>query len=197
MAFWSDNTLEPLRKFRFRVQLKGKTYWWAKSVTQPSPEVSMNEYQLVNHKIKFPGIVTWNDVDITIVDVGKKGLNLYKDLKASGYSFNGGQDGLVKDPFKGKTAIIEKLDSGGKTIETWTLYNPFIKGIKYGDLDYSADDLLEITLTLAYDSAELAKGQVSQASLAPRGNVADGAAPAGNVEVGEGELQEKEEDEDK
>ena len=40
-------------------------------------------------------------------------------------------------------------------VEEWELINPFIKAINYGDLDYASDDLLEITLTVAYDSATL------------------------------------------
>ena len=58
---------------------------------------------------------------------------------------------------KGAAALgniqIEQLDSTGATVERWTLQNPFIKGVKYGDLDYSAEDLVEITLTLRYDWA--------------------------------------------
>ena len=81
MAFWTDKGaagVEPLRKFRFKIQLgNDSVMWWAKSVTQPSPEVSISEHQLINHKIKFPGIATWSDIDITIVDIGKKRKRIY------------------------------------------------------------------------------------------------------------------------
>jgi len=158
MAFWSANTLEPLRKFRFQIQFgsgEGDIMWWAKSVTQPSLDVSMSEHQLINHKIKYPGIVTWNDIDITLVDIGEKGKQFYKELTDYGYKFEGPKDGIIKEQFKGKVLNIQKLNAAGTTIETWNLINPFIKSIKYGDLDYSSDDLLEITITVAYDSATL------------------------------------------
>jgi hypothetical protein len=157
VAFWTESTLEPLRKYRFRVNLGDGELWWAKTVTQPSPEVSMGEYQLVNHKIKYPGIVTWNDIDIVLVDVGEKGIELYKKLGDVGYNFASGGDGVEKEQYGGKLVVIEKINANGDIIEVWTLYNPFIKGIKNGDLDYSSDDLLDITLTLAYDSAHLGK----------------------------------------
>ena len=67
MAFWSEKENEPLRKFRFTVTF-GEELWYAKSVTKPSFDVSVSEYQLVNHKIKYPGIVTWSDIEIVIVD---------------------------------------------------------------------------------------------------------------------------------
>jgi hypothetical protein len=157
MSFWSRPDLEPLRKFRFQIQIgSSEVMWWAKSVTQPSPDVSMGEYQLINHKIKYPGIVTWNDVDITMVDVGEKGKKFYEKLTESGYLFGAeGTDGMVKEQYKSQTFVIEKLNAAGEVIETWELINPFIKSVKYSDLDYSSDDLVEITLTVAYDSATL------------------------------------------
>ena len=161
MTFWSTNTLEPLRKFRFQIQFGNDIMWWAKSVTQPSPDVSMSEYQLINHKIKYPGIVTWNDIDITMVEPNKDskvGFKLFNELKGSGYytdPTNGATDGLKKNVFSGEDILITKIDADGELVETWKLINPFIKAIKYGDLDYSSDDLLEIIITVAYDSATL------------------------------------------
>ena len=162
MAFWANRNLEPLRKFRFEIQFGNEMMWYAKSVTQPSAEVSTSEYQLINHKIKYPGIVTWNDVEIVLVDFkpdpgeSSKGKKLRNQLAAWGYSPEGASDGIVKEQYSGKSYyVINKLDANGNIIETWELKNPFIKSIKYGDLDYSGDDLLEITITVAYDSATL------------------------------------------
>ena len=140
----------------------GEMMWWAKSVTQPSAEISVSEYQLINHKIKYPGIVTWNDIDITLVDVGDKGQRLLFDLESYGYDFRDTlKDGVSKikadvgTPRELFQLLIIKYDDEGDIIETWTLINPFFKAIKYGDLDYSSDELLEVTLTVAYDSATL------------------------------------------
>lgn len=156
MAFWIERDNEPLRKFRFKIQVgEDSVMWWAKSVTQPSPDVSMSEHQLINHKIKYPGIVTWNDIDINIVDIDKKGLEYFNKLISVGYNRSGNNDGIRKSQYGSQVFSIQKIDAGGTPIETWDLINPFIKSIKYGDLDYSSDDLLEVTLTVAYDSATL------------------------------------------
>jgi len=53
------------------------------------------------------------------------------------------------------TALITQLDADGNPIETWTLWNAFITSLKFGDLDYSSDDLSEVTMTLRYDWARL------------------------------------------
>ena len=52
------------------------------------------------------------------------------------------------------TITIEQLNSEAKALETWTLKNPFIKTFKWGDLDYSSDDLIEMEMEIRYDWAE-------------------------------------------
>ena len=168
MSFWTDKTLEPLRKFRFSIQIgEDSQLWWAKSVSKPAFDITTNEYQLINHKFKYPGIVTWNDIDIVIVDFKKnetdsddspktKGIGYYKHLVDHGYHLDGTSvDGIQKVQYAGKPFVIKQLDSTGEAIETWTLINPWIKSVKFGDLDYSSDDLIEITITVSYDSAKL------------------------------------------
>ena len=156
MAFWSTNTIEPLRKFRFQVTL-GEVLYHAKTAGKPSFDVSQSEYQLINHKIKYPGIATWNDIEVTIVDsVDKKfGVSYYNKLLESGYNFEGNNDGIKKQQYNDGDIIITQIDAAGNPHEEWTLKNAFIKSVKFGDLDYSSDDLMEITITIAYDSAEL------------------------------------------
>ena len=53
---------------------------------------------------------------------------------------------------------IYQIDSNGKTIELWTLKNPILKSIKWGELDYSSDDFVEYSIEVAYDWAEMESG---------------------------------------
>ena len=157
MAFWASNNVIPLRKFRFTIQIGNESiFWYAKSVTQPSFDISISEHRLVNHVIKYPGITTWNDVDIVLVDVEGQGKSYYEKLTKIGYNYTGsGKDGMKKSQYSDKPFIIQRLKDDGEIQDTWKLINPFIKSVKYGDLDYSSEDLLEITITVAYDSAEI------------------------------------------
>lgn len=52
---------------------------------------------------------------------------------------------------------IKQIDGDGKTIETWTLHNPFISNIDYGKLDYGSEEIVDINFTLNYDYATLSK----------------------------------------
>jgi len=49
--------------------------------------------------------------------------------------------------------IIRQIDSEGKNVEAWKLHNPWIKDVKFGDLDYDSEELLNVDVTVRYDNA--------------------------------------------
>ena len=55
----------------------------------------------------------------------------------------------------GSQLQIIQLNARGEAVERWTLYNPLISKISWGDLDYGDDGLVECTLDVVYDWAEL------------------------------------------
>tara|TARA_Y100000593_G_scaffold85884_1_gene163617 strand:- start:4295 stop:4813 length:519 start_codon:yes stop_codon:yes gene_type:complete len=160
MAFWNLGDVTPVRKYRFSFSLGGSNkekeqtpWWWAKTVSKPSYEVNTSEYQLINHKFKYPGVLVWQDVNIVIVDVGGKAKSLMDEIKGFGYKKPTDKSkGIEKQ--KANCNIIQ-YDDQGASIEKWTLNNVFIKSINFGDLDYSSDEFVELQLTLMYDWAEL------------------------------------------
>lgn len=161
MSFWTSTDIEPKRNFRFRLS-NGKSFhwWWAKTVDRPSFDVSSGEYQLINHKFKYPGIATWKPISITVVDVGQVINELHSELQLSGYTNpaeTGQAVGLQKD-YTSSTIDkmkIEQLKGDGTPAETWTLYGAFITSVSLSKLDYSSDDLSDITIEIAYDYATL------------------------------------------
>ena len=54
----------------------------------------------------------------------------------------------------GGRVFIHTIDEDGTPIETWKLYNPWIKSVNFGDLDYESDDLVNVELTMRYDWAD-------------------------------------------
>ena len=80
MAFWKENTAQPKRKFRYQVQFGNTTvngqgsagsseaYWWAKTIKIPSFTLETAEHHYLDNKYNFPGRVTWEDVEMTLVD---------------------------------------------------------------------------------------------------------------------------------
>ena len=158
MSFWTEATLEPKRNFRFKL-LDGDqtTWWWAKSVDKPSFDISNGEYQLINHKFKYPGIVTWKPISLIVADVGDVINLLVDELRELGYvdpSSEVPMEGLAKAN-KGfiEGLSIQQLNADGEPVETWTIKGAFMTSLSFSRLDYGSDDITEITIEVAYDYA--------------------------------------------
>ena len=67
------------------------------------------------------------------------------------------------------TVYIEQVDSDGKPLETWTLWNAFITEVKYGDMSYGEDELTEMSVTLKYDWARVETANASAAVAGSEG----------------------------
>jgi hypothetical protein len=174
MAFWTDASgKDPKRKYRFVVILgnmpNGAT-WYAKTVKKPSPTITEIDHSFLNHKFYYPGRVEWEAVDVTLVDPisPDAAAATAAILQASGYNpprnVNDTQTiskQKAVDALNGVT--IQQIDSDGNAMETWTLWNPFITGINYGDLSYEDDALSEISLTIRYDWAVLETANAAEA----------------------------------
>ena len=179
MAFWTDKTLEPKRKYRFIVRFSGfdgGLTFAAKKVTKPKMSVTKTEHKYVNHTFKFPGRVTWGDVEITLVDPANPDVakGLTSIIEASGYIIPKTPSDLTTiskasavtmlgsvtieqwgDNHPGNFSSDGLPEGPDGRLETWRLKNAWISDIDFGDLDYDSDDLSEIKMTLTYDWPEL------------------------------------------
>ena len=175
MAFWGtgmdSNVRDPKRKFRFKIEigtLGGGMVWYAKSVTKPQMNVSESEHKFLGHTFKFPGSVTWENIEATLVDPAEEvedaASKLLEIMQGAGYKFPRGPE-VLETISKGKSVealekfIIYQLDGMGNTIEKWTLHNAFLAAINFNDLSYEDEALSEINLTVRYDWAEFSNGQ--------------------------------------
>ena len=176
MPFWSTNfgenaTLkDPKRNHRFIVEFGGiaatpggAVAWYAKTAQKPSFTIAENEHKYLNHTFYYPGGVTWNTVTVTMVDPVDPDMSAtFSDIIVQGGYAPPTDVTTLGTISKAEAATslgqvtITQLDSDGIALETWTLWNPFISDIKYGDsLDYSNADLTEVSVTLRYDWARV------------------------------------------
>ena len=202
--FWSQAASEPKRQHRFLLDLPnlgvqggaGYTQYLAKTVTTPSYTLGVTEHKFLGNTFHYPGAVTWDEVTAQIVNsVAPNGDEiLYQALYSAGYydpedqeSYflvggvgEGGDRNMPGTPNKvnslaalGQVKIIE-LNGQGDKIDQWTLNNAFITNVKFGDLDYSGEDLLNIDITFRYDWATFQV--LPDGRLAIAGTGADGIA---------------------
>ena len=167
-TFWSDRSLEPKRSYKYLMTISnpGMDYI-IKTTDKPSFEVSETEHQFLNHTYYYPGRVTWSEIKVTMVDPAEPDASatLQQLLFNSGYNLPH-SEALAKGKVITKkraadalgTVYIKQIgNSASDIIEEWRLYNAWIKDVEFGSLDYGSDDMVEISLTLRYDFAQLTK----------------------------------------
>ena len=167
--FWTSKGVDPKRKYRFTVSLAGGAaranaleaaapIWFAKTVDKPEITVNTADVNFMQHKFYFPGTVEWNEISLTLTDpISPDAANATVELlEAMGYL---GPEGAVQNLYsisksESFEVIIKQVDADGNTQETWTLKNAFLIKLGFGDLDYTSEDLSEITMTFRYDWAQ-------------------------------------------
>ena len=143
MPFFSDTGpggFQPKRAFRFLVtfsELANLTFM-VKTAKKPSYQLATKEHNILNHVFKFPGVLKWNDVD-TIGEVSIKQLD-------------GG--GIILPPGSDPGEVAGAIDTTN-IVEEWVLKNAFLTKVAFGDtLDYSSEELINVSVTVTYDYAE-------------------------------------------
>ena len=168
-TFWAQKDSQPKRQHRFLMTL-GSTdipQWVVSQVSRPSMEISTVEHQYMNHTFKFPGRAKWNNVSVTLRDPLQPDASdlIMKVLEKAGYRApnKSPDDAASKQTFtKAKfseaigTIKIHALDAEGKVNrETWTLHNPMVVSVNWGEFNYGSEELVDITMDIAYDYATI------------------------------------------
>ena len=97
---------------------------------------------------------------MTLVDPLTPGslFRLNRVIRQAGYRIPADGNTLVtQSKSKAANALgsvkILQIDGNGNEVETWDLKHPFIKSLKFSDLDYENDDISTIDIELRYDWA--------------------------------------------
>tara|TARA_Y100001937_G_C7110904_1_gene327534 strand:+ start:846 stop:1439 length:594 start_codon:yes stop_codon:yes gene_type:complete len=190
-GFWGGQggaIVDPKRSFRWLVSfgnnvqqqngqnVVGLQEWYAKSANKPSFEITETPHNFINHTFYYPGRVQWQTIDITLVDPSypnDASQALVKALQNSGYylptDVRSASNTIMKSSavsaLGGQVKLKQLGQDNSDILETWTLINPWIKNVTFGDLAYDTEDMVEITLTVRYDYATIdVKGDKSPTS---------------------------------
>lgn len=174
--FWTNPTIgaDPKRNYRFRVSFTGNSaytnndtngIWYAKKVSQPSITMTESTHDYLMHKYYWPAKATWSEVTMTLVDPVQPHVtaNFLSAFEKSGMIMPSGPGSYNSISKAGASlqlgnVICEVIDEKGSTLHRWTLKHAWAKEISFTELDYSSENLMEITLKLRYDWAEFESG---------------------------------------
>ena len=170
-TFWTQSPAkDPKRAFRFKVQFgQSGVLWYAKTAARPTLSFSEATHSYLNHTYYWPGRAEWSEVEIVFVDPVEPDLggDLIEALSNSGYRIPAGTtETEFTSPSKASATQslgassdsndvqISMIDEDGLELEQWTLKHAWIKSVAFSALDYSSDEMADITVSFRYDWAQ-------------------------------------------
>jgi len=183
MAFFNQSTFQPKRQFRFLInfsQIADIDFMCTKAA---KPTYNLGDgvsHKVLNHTFKFPGTVTWTDIEVGFIDAIEPnvGSKFYNMLVNAGYVAPERSENLLQGITKASsvgslgTVKILQLDGGTiatpadpgaaqgaagpvNIIEEWTLTNAYLKQVSFGNnLAYAEQGIVNIGATIVYDWAQ-------------------------------------------
>lgn len=149
---------EPLRKNRWVMRFPsdlGISEWMVSSSARPTITINNTEIPFFNTSTFVAGRYNWNDIQVTFRDpiAPSASQALMEWIRLCSESATGRQGyaaGYKRD------IELEMCDPTGVSVQKWILKNAWISQANFGNLDYSQDQLADITATIVMDYAILA-----------------------------------------
>ena len=145
---------EPKLANRFIMEIDGIPSFMIKTANRPKLESEVVELDHINLKRKIKGKSNWTDITITLYDpIVPSGAQSVMEWIRTGHESITGRDGYVD--FYKKNIDFYMLGPVGDKVEQWKLIGAFISSAEFGDVDWSSNDPVMISLTITYDYAIL------------------------------------------
>ena len=201
-TFWSSNSLEPKRAFRWVGYINlftnggdlGPAPFLVKSFTKPV--FQMDSEKLINNFTSENEIITknyvWNDITIVLHDIEPTATGkdqntskaVFNWLKSMGYEALQNVQNLSRlftNLYDNKFSItLEHINANGEPFERWSFHKPQPTKIDFGgELNYETDDTMTVTIDVTYVSADYETIPLTKTSLQQR--IAIDVDPFGNI----------------
>jgi hypothetical protein len=145
---------EPKLANRFIMEIDGIPSYMVKTANRPKLESEVVELDHINLKRKIKGKSNWTDITITLYDpIVPSGAQSVMEWIRTGHESITGRDGYAD--FYKKNIDFYMLGPVGDKVEQWKIVGAWISAAEFGDVDWSSNDPVMISLTLTYDYAIL------------------------------------------
>jgi hypothetical protein len=152
--FQSAFSWEPKKQHQFIMEVNGIPSYLIKTAAKPSMTNGEVALDHINVKRYVKGKSEWNTIEVTLYDaIVPSGAQAVMEWVRLHHESATGRDGYSS--FYKKEVRLHQLSPLGEVIEEWILKGAFITESSFGTLDWSADSVQEISMTLRYDWAFL------------------------------------------
>jgi hypothetical protein len=136
------------------MEIDGVPSFMIKTANRPKIESEVVELDHINLKRKIKGKSNWTDITITLYDpIVPSGAQSVMEWIRSSHESITGRDGYAD--FYKKNIDFYMLGPVGDKVEQWKLVGAWISSAEFGDVDWSSNEPVMITLTITYDYAIL------------------------------------------
>lgn len=162
----NQGLLMPKLKYRFRVIFENlgvstprtELTKQVKTFARPTPTFDEVLIDVYNSRIKLAGKPSWPDVSCVIRDDASGAVaKLIGEQLQKQFDFMEQASAASGIDYK-FTCKVEMLDGGNgahavTVLDTWELYGCWLGNVSYGDVDYSSNEPVELTLSIKFDNA--------------------------------------------
>ena len=145
---------EPKLQNRFLMRMDGIDSYLIKKISRPS--VSFGEIVLdhINVKRKIKGKANWENITCELYDpVTPSGAQAVMEWVRLSHESVTGRDGY--SDFYKKDIRIKTLGPVGDVVEEWILKGAYCQNASFGDMDWTSDAPVSISMTIVMDYAIL------------------------------------------
>tara|TARA_B100001094_G_C17814213_1_gene615320 strand:- start:76 stop:561 length:486 start_codon:yes stop_codon:yes gene_type:complete len=145
---------EPKQQNRFLMDIEGVPAYLIKQVARPTIEFNEIVLDHINVKRKLKGKANWSPISCQLYDpVTPSGAQAVMEWVRLSHESVTGRDGY--SDFYKKDIRIHTLGPVGDVVEEWILKGAFCTNANFGEMDWSADNPVNITLSISMDYAIL------------------------------------------
>ena len=148
------NKFEPKRKFRWVFAIEGIDAFLMKTANRPTVTIEEQEIPFMNSTRFIAGRAKFETISVTLHDpIAPSGAQQVMEWVRTHFESVSGRAGYAD--FYKRDCQLKLLDPVGTVVELWDLKGCFLTNAAFGDLDYGAQDPMEVSLTLRFDNAVL------------------------------------------
>ena len=148
------NKFEPKRKFRWVFMIEGVDAFLMKTAARPTFTTEEIAIPWINHHRYVAGKTTFGTLSVTLHDpIAPSGAQQVMEWVRTHFESVSGRAGYAD--FYKRDCQLKLLDPVGTVVELWDLKGCFLTNATFGDLDYGAEDMTEISLSIRFDNCVL------------------------------------------
>ena len=145
---------EPKLQNSFLMDIQGISGYLVKKISRPNVQFGDVTLDHINVKRKLKGKADWQDITCDLYDpVTPSGAQAVMEWVRLSHESVTGRDGY--SDFYKKDIYIQTLGPVGDVVEEWILKGAFVQSANFGDMDWTSDTPVNISLNIVMDYAIL------------------------------------------